>query len=105
MLAGMDGVGAPAALPYPSGRQEDAAALLICAHDSRKYLDVRGTHQPDEADILPVARLIIVFVMLGGFALVFAEIVRQSEEMSSRPLPTASRCGDATGMPCPQRAL
>ena len=63
------------------------------------------THQPDEADILPVARLIIVFVMLGSFALVFAEIVRQSEEMSNRPLPTASRCGDATGMPCPQRAL
>lgn len=54
---------------------------------------------------MPVARLIIVFVMLGSFALVFAELVRQSESMSMRPLPTASRCGDATGMPCPQRAL
>ncbi|MEI9410402.1 hypothetical protein [Mesorhizobium salmacidum] len=61
--------------------------------------------QPDEADILPVARLIIVFVMLGSFALVFAELVRQSEQMSARPVPTASRCGDAAGMPCPQRAL
>ncbi|MER8491206.1 hypothetical protein NKI51_22480 [Mesorhizobium australicum] len=55
--------------------------------------------------MLPVARLIIVFVMLGSFALVFAELVRQSEEMSARPIPTASRCGDAAGMPCPQRAL
>lgn len=55
--------------------------------------------------MLPVTRLIIVFLMLGGFALVFAELVRQSEEMSNRPLPTASRCGDAAGMPCPQRAL
>lgn len=63
------------------------------------------THQPDEADILPVARLIIVFVMLGSFALVFAELVRQSEAMSSRPVPTASRCGDAAGMPCPLKAL
>ncbi|QKC84107.1 hypothetical protein EB232_23155 [Mesorhizobium sp. NZP2077] len=72
---------------------------------SRDYPDVGGTHQPDEADILPVARLIIVFLMLGSFALVFAELVRQSEAMSNRPLPTASRCGDATGMPCPQRAL
>jgi hypothetical protein len=64
-----------------------------------------STHQPDEADILPVARLIIVILMLGSFALVFAELVRQSEAMSNRPQPTASRCGDATGMPCPQRAL
>ncbi|WP_322419047.1 hypothetical protein [Mesorhizobium huakuii] len=105
MLAGMNGVGAPVALLHLSGCQKDAAALLICAHDLRENPDVRGTHQPDEADILPVARLIIVFVMLGSFALVFAELVRQSESMSMRPLPTASRCGDATGMPCPQRAL
>ena len=52
-----------------------------------------------------MTRLIIVFLMLGSFALFFAELVRQSEEMSLRPQPTASRCGDATGMPCPQRAL
>ncbi|TIN91381.1 MAG: hypothetical protein E5Y02_22690 [Mesorhizobium sp.] len=58
----------------------------------------------DEADTLPLARLIIVFVILGSFALVFAALVRQSEEMSNRPVPTASRCGDAAGMPCPQRA-
>ncbi|MER9500345.1 hypothetical protein NKJ26_05575 [Mesorhizobium sp. M0152] len=61
--------------------------------------------QPHGADILPVTRLIIVLVMLGSFALVFAELVRQSEEMSVRPQPTASRCGDAAGTPCPQRAL
>lgn len=100
MLAGMNGVGAPAAPLYPSGCLKDAAAVLICAHASSG-----DTRQPDEADILPVARLIIVFVMLGSFALVFAELVRQSENMSMRPLPTASRCGDAAGMPCPQRAL
>lgn len=52
-----------------------------------------------------MTRLIIVFLMLGSFALFFAELVRQSEEMSLRPQPTTSRCGDATGMPCPQRAL
>ena len=33
-----------------------------------------GTHQPVEADILPVTRLIIVFLMLGSFALVFASL-------------------------------
>jgi hypothetical protein len=54
---------------------------------------------------LPVTRLIIVFLMMGSFALMFAELVRHSEEMSQRPQPTASRCGDATGTPCPQRAL
>jgi hypothetical protein len=54
---------------------------------------------------LLVTRLIIVFLMLGSFALVFAELVRQSEQMSIRPLPAASRCGDAAGSPCPQRAL
>jgi hypothetical protein len=48
-----------------------------------------------------VIRLLIVFLVLGSFALVFAELVRQSDEMSSRPLPTASRCGDAIGAPCP----
>jgi len=53
---------------------------------------------------LPVTRLIIVFLMLGSFALVFAQLVRQSEEMSFRPQPTASRCGDAAGAPCPRRA-
>jgi hypothetical protein len=54
---------------------------------------------------LPVTRLIIVFLMLGSFALLFAELVRQTEETSFRPQPTASRCGDAAGAPCPQRAL
>ncbi|UCI11677.1 MULTISPECIES: hypothetical protein [unclassified Mesorhizobium] len=52
-----------------------------------------------------VTRLIIISVVLGSFALVFAELVRRSEETSLRPLPTASRCGNAAGMPCPQRAL
>jgi len=54
---------------------------------------------------LPVTRLIIVVLMLGSFALVFAELVRKSEGMSLRSLPTASRCDDAAGTPCPQRAL
>ncbi|ESX98436.1 hypothetical protein X755_14060 [Mesorhizobium sp. LNJC405B00] len=51
---------------------------------------------------MPVTRLIIVFLVMGSFALLFAELVRQSEDMSSRPM--ASRCGDA-GVPCPQNAL
>ncbi|TIX17924.1 MAG: hypothetical protein E5V44_03725, partial [Mesorhizobium sp.] len=58
-----------------------------------------------ETCLLPVTRLIIVFLMLGSFALVFAELVRRSEDMSFRPEPTASRCGDAAGTPCPQRSL
>ncbi|PBC06486.1 MAG: hypothetical protein E5X34_28275 [Mesorhizobium sp.] len=58
-----------------------------------------------ETCLLPVTRLIIVFLMMGSFALMFAELVRHSEEMSQRPQPTVSRCGDATGTPCPQRAL
>ncbi|MBN9547719.1 MAG: hypothetical protein J0H31_02240 [Alphaproteobacteria bacterium] len=58
-----------------------------------------------ETCLLPVTRLIIVFLMMGSFAVMFAELVRHSEEMSQRPQPTASRCGDATGTPCPQRAL
>ncbi|RVD55231.1 hypothetical protein EN828_29825 [Mesorhizobium sp. M2D.F.Ca.ET.185.01.1.1] len=58
-----------------------------------------------ETCLLPVTRLIIVFLMMGSFALMFAELVRHSEEMSQRPQPTTSRCGDATGTPCPQRAL
>ena len=56
-------------------------------------------------DLLPVTRLIIIVLMLGSFALAFAQLVRQSEEMSLRPQPTASRCGEAAGTPCPQRAL
>ncbi|AZO30271.1 MAG: hypothetical protein EOQ30_24440 [Mesorhizobium sp.] len=59
-----------------------------------------------ETCLLPVTRLIIVFLMMGSFALMFAELVRHSEEMSLRPQqPTVSRCGDAAGTPCPQRAL
>ncbi|MEP6565347.1 MAG: hypothetical protein ABJB10_09425 [Mesorhizobium sp.] len=54
---------------------------------------------------MPVTRLIIVVLMLGSFALAFAELVRQSEATSFRSLPTASRCGDAAGTPCSQRAL
>ncbi|MBN9258173.1 MULTISPECIES: hypothetical protein [unclassified Mesorhizobium] len=49
--------------------------------------------------------MIIVFLMLGSFAVVFAELVHQSEEMSLRPQPTASGCGTAAVMPCPQRTL
>jgi hypothetical protein len=49
--------------------------------------------------------MIIVFLMVGSFALFFAELVRHSEQMSVRSQPSASRCGDAAGMPCPQRPL
>jgi len=49
--------------------------------------------------------MLIVFLIVGSFALVFAELVRRSDEMSSRPLPTASRCGDAIGTPCPTQRL
>ncbi|TIL44971.1 MAG: hypothetical protein E5Y86_13865 [Mesorhizobium sp.] len=56
-------------------------------------------------DLLPVKRLIVIVLMLGSFALAFAQLVRQSEQTSLRPQPTASRCGDAAGTPCPQRAL
>lgn len=49
--------------------------------------------------------MIIVFLMLGSFAIVFAELVHRSEEMSLRALPTASGCGTAAVVPCPQRTL
>lgn len=49
--------------------------------------------------------MLVVFLIMGSFALVFAELVRQSDEMESRPLPTASRCGDAIGVSCPTQRL
>jgi len=49
--------------------------------------------------------MLIVFLIVGSFALVFAELVRRSDEMDSRPLPTASRCSDAIGAPCPIQRL
>ncbi|TPN74925.1 hypothetical protein FJ987_29165 [Mesorhizobium sp. CU2] len=58
-----------------------------------------------ETCLLPVTRLIIIFLMMGSFAVMFAELVRHTEEMSRRPHATATECGDATGTPCPQRAL
>ncbi len=55
---------------------------------------------------LILARLFIVIMMLGSFALGFAELIRQSEALSTRPQSAASTCGDAVGTPCPsQRAL
>ncbi|WP_246682794.1 hypothetical protein [Mesorhizobium sp. B2-1-3A] len=105
MLAGMGGVGRP---QHRCILRETKRALWhFCFVRKISWMIpvLGGTHQPDEADILPVTRLIIVFVMLGSFALIFAELVRQSEELSIRPQPTASRCGDAAGTPCPQKAL
>jgi hypothetical protein len=49
--------------------------------------------------------MLIVFLILGSFALVFAELVRRSDEMSIRPMPTASRCGDSVGSPCPTQRM
>jgi hypothetical protein len=42
--------------------------------------------------------MFIVFLMLGTFALVFAQLVRQSDERSARP--TDFRCGDGAGTVC-----
>ncbi|CAH2399626.1 conserved hypothetical protein [Mesorhizobium escarrei] len=64
-----------------------------------------GVGPASRTDLLPVTRLIVIVLMLGSFALAFAQLVRQSEETSLRPQPAASRCGDAAGTPCPQRAL
>lgn len=44
--------------------------------------------------------MVIVFLMLGGFALVFALLVRQSDALSVRPQYKFSRCGPAIGAPC-----
>jgi hypothetical protein len=55
--------------------------------------------------LLPVIRMLIVFLIVGSFALVFAELVRRSDEMSVRPMPTASRCGDSVGAPCPTQRM
>lgn len=60
-----------------------------------------GGGQPVRDGPLPFVRMLIVFLMLGSFALAFAELVRQSDELSVRPEPTASRCGEASGPPCP----
>ncbi|TPM50543.1 hypothetical protein FJ964_02125 [Mesorhizobium sp. B2-3-2] len=79
-------------------------ALLIVRESFESRARFRG-HAPAGTNILLVTRLIIISIVLGSFALVFAELVRHSEETSLRPLPTASRCGDAVGTPCPQRAL
>jgi hypothetical protein len=49
--------------------------------------------------------MLIVFLILGSFALVFAELVRRSDEMNIRSLPTASRCGDSIGSPCPTQRM
>jgi hypothetical protein len=50
-------------------------------------------------------RLFFVFLMLGSFAIAFAELVRRSDEMRSRPVPTASRCGGAVGTFCPSKRI
>jgi len=49
--------------------------------------------------------MLIVFLIVGSFAFVFSELVRQSGKGDSRQLPTASRCGDAIGTPCPLERL
>jgi hypothetical protein len=45
----------------------------------------------------------IVLFILGTFALAFAGLTRQSDELSPRPDAAASNCGDAVGVPCPSR--
>ena len=48
-----------------------------------------------------LARLLIVILLLGSFALGFTELLRKSDALSTRPLSTAATCGDAVGRPCP----
>ncbi|HMM65228.1 MAG: hypothetical protein WA975_11750 [Mesorhizobium sp.] len=55
---------------------------------------------------LILTRLFFVLLLLGSFALGFAELLRQSDALSTRPQSTAATCGDAAGTPCPtQKAL
>jgi hypothetical protein len=53
---------------------------------------------------LPFLRLFIVFLIAVGFALGFAELVRQSDELRENQAASA-RCDDASGAPCPQPGL
>ncbi|MEQ1940505.1 hypothetical protein ABMA46_19890 [Mesorhizobium sp. CN5-321] len=53
---------------------------------------------------MPFSRLFIVFILVVGFALGFAELVRQSD--AQRPDQSASsRCDDAAGAPCANPGL
>ena len=45
--------------------------------------------------------MFIVFLMMGSFALAFAELVRKSDALSSRDQGGAMiACGEATSVPC-----
>jgi len=44
--------------------------------------------------------MVIIFLMLGGFALVFAALVRQSDALSVRPQYKFSRCEASISTPC-----
>jgi hypothetical protein len=48
--------------------------------------------------------MLIVFLMLGGFAAAFSALVRQADALSERPQTSEANCGDAAGTPCPTRA-
>jgi hypothetical protein len=64
-----------------------------------------GVGLADRGRPLPVIRMLFVFLIVGSFALAFSELVRQSDKGEARQLPTASRCGDAIGTPCPTERL
>jgi hypothetical protein len=49
-------------------------------------------------------RLFIVFLIVAGFALGFAEIVRHSDDLRGNQAASA-RCDDANGMSCPPPGL
>jgi hypothetical protein len=53
---------------------------------------------------LPFLRLFIVFLIAVSFALGFAEIVRQSDELRDDQAASV-RCDEASGAPCPQPGL
>lgn len=44
--------------------------------------------------------MFIVLLMMGSFALAFAELVRKSDALSSRDQGTTIACGEATSVPC-----
>ena len=52
---------------------------------------------------LPLLRLLLLFLVLSGFAAGFAELVHHSERTGARQS-AAVRCGEAIGVPCPSRA-
>jgi len=52
---------------------------------------------------LPLLRLLVLFLVLSGFAVGFAGLVHHADRPGARQS-AAVRCGEAVGLPCPSRA-